>query len=119
MSGGRLLHGGDYNPDQWLAYPEVFEEDVRLMKEAGVNCVSLGIFAWARDPGDAVRGHAPLADAEISGSDAGAGGRTPESAGKTGGRSRILRDRAWTWIIKHGSSHITEPSGRRGSRRIS
>lgn len=47
MLGGRMLHGGDYNPDQWLEYPEVFEEDVRLMKEAGVNCVSLGIFAWA------------------------------------------------------------------------
>lgn len=47
MLGGQLLHGGDYNPDQWLSYPEVFEEDVRLMKEAGVNCVSLGIFAWA------------------------------------------------------------------------
>ena len=47
MLGGRLLHGGDYNPDQWLAYPEIFEEDVRLMKEANVNCVSLGIFAWA------------------------------------------------------------------------
>ena len=43
----RILYGGDYNPDQWLAYPEVFEEDVRLMKEADVNCVSLGIFAWA------------------------------------------------------------------------
>ena len=47
MLGARLLHGGDYNPDQWLEYPEVFEEDVRLMKEANVNCVSLGIFAWA------------------------------------------------------------------------
>lgn len=47
MLGGRLLHGGDYNPDHWLEYPEVFEEDVRLMKEANVNCVSLGIFAWA------------------------------------------------------------------------
>ena len=47
MLGERLLHGGDYNPDQWLEYPEVFEEDVRLMKEANVNCVSLGIFAWA------------------------------------------------------------------------
>ena len=30
MLGGRLLHGGDYNPDQWLAYPEVFEEDVLI-----------------------------------------------------------------------------------------
>ena len=42
-----FLHGGDYNPDQWLKYPEVLEEDIRLMREAKVNCVSLGIFAWA------------------------------------------------------------------------
>ena len=38
-----LLHGGDYNPEQWLDCPQVLEEDVRLMKEAHVNCVSLGI----------------------------------------------------------------------------
>lgn len=44
----RLLHGGDYNPDQWLDCPEVLEEDIRLMKEAHVNCVSLGIFAWGK-----------------------------------------------------------------------
>lgn len=44
----RLLHGGDYNPEQWLDSPQVLEEDIRLMKEARVNCVSLGIFSWAR-----------------------------------------------------------------------
>lgn len=44
----RLLHGGDYNPDQWLDCPEILEEDIRLMKQAHVNCVSLGIFAWAK-----------------------------------------------------------------------
>ena len=38
--------GGDYNPEQWG--PEVHAEDVRLMRRAGVNLVSLGIFAWAR-----------------------------------------------------------------------
>lgn len=43
-----LLHGGDYNPDQWLAYPEILEQDVALMKQANINCVSLGIFAWAK-----------------------------------------------------------------------
>lgn len=44
----KLLHGGDYNPDQWLAYPEVLEEDVELMKKANVNCVTLGVFSWSR-----------------------------------------------------------------------
>ena len=43
-----LLHGGDYNPEQWLDCPQVLEEDVRLMKEAHVNCVYLGIFSWAK-----------------------------------------------------------------------
>ncbi|WTC20283.1 beta-galactosidase [Streptomyces cellulosae] len=40
-----LAFGGDYNPEQW---PEaVWEEDVRLMREAGVTLVSVGIFSWA------------------------------------------------------------------------
>lgn len=47
MIGGHLLHGGDYNPEQWLESPEILEEDIRLMKEAGVNCVTLGVFSWA------------------------------------------------------------------------
>ena len=52
---GRLLHGGDYNPDQWLKYPEILEEDIRLMKLAHVNEVSLGIFAWSKlEPSDGV-----------------------------------------------------------------
>ena len=43
-----LLHGGDYNPDQWLDHPEVLKEDIELMKKAHINCVSLAIFAWAK-----------------------------------------------------------------------
>lgn len=43
----RFLHGGDYNPDQWLNYPEILERDVQLMQQAHVNCVSVGIFSWA------------------------------------------------------------------------
>ena len=27
-----LLHGGDYNPGQWLDHPEILKEDIRLMK---------------------------------------------------------------------------------------
>lgn len=41
-----IAYGGDYNPEQWS--PEVWQEDARLMREAGVNLVSLGIFAWAK-----------------------------------------------------------------------
>ncbi|GGL05019.1 beta-galactosidase [Planomonospora parontospora] len=41
-----LCYGGDYNPEQW---PEkVWEEDVALMRQAGVNLVSVGVFSWAR-----------------------------------------------------------------------
>ncbi|MGW0817859.1 beta-galactosidase [Streptomyces viridiviolaceus] len=42
----RLAFGADYNPEQWPR--EVWEEDVRLMREAGVNIVSVAIFSWAR-----------------------------------------------------------------------
>ncbi|MET8944985.1 beta-galactosidase [Streptomyces sp. NPDC004542] len=40
-----IAYGGDYNPEQWPE--EVWAEDVRLMREAGVNMVSVGIFSWA------------------------------------------------------------------------
>ena len=43
-----MLHGGDYNPEQWKAYPDVLEQDIVLMKKANINCVSLGIFSWAQ-----------------------------------------------------------------------
>lgn len=43
-----FLHGGDYNPDQWLDNLEILDRDIMLMKKANVNCVSLGIFAWAK-----------------------------------------------------------------------
>jgi beta-galactosidase len=43
---GRILFGGDYNPEQWPE--ETWHEDVRLMREAGVNSVTLGVFSWAK-----------------------------------------------------------------------
>jgi beta-galactosidase len=49
LLGSRLPHiayGGDYNPDQWQE--DVWAEDMRLMREAGVNLVSLAIFSWSR-----------------------------------------------------------------------
>ena len=43
-----FLHGGDYNPEQWLKWKDtVWKEDMRLAKLAGVNTLSFGIFAWA------------------------------------------------------------------------
>ncbi|MFA4897620.1 MULTISPECIES: beta-galactosidase [Microbacterium] len=40
-----IAYGGDYNPEQWSR--ETWREDVELMREAGVNLVSVGIFSWA------------------------------------------------------------------------
>lgn len=40
-----LAFGSDYNPEQWPV--EVLEEDLRLMAEAGVDLVTLGVFSWA------------------------------------------------------------------------
>lgn len=40
-------HGGDYNPDQWRDRPDILAEDIRLMKLARCNLMSVGIFAWA------------------------------------------------------------------------
>ena len=42
-----LVHGGDYNPEQWLDRPDILAEDVRMMKKAGINCATLGVFSWS------------------------------------------------------------------------
>lgn len=39
-----LAYGGDFNPDQWPE--ETWSDDARLMREAGVNLVSLPVFSW-------------------------------------------------------------------------
>ncbi|MGW3510069.1 beta-galactosidase [Streptomyces sp. NPDC000994] len=40
-----MAFGGDYNPEQWDE--SVWLEDVRLMREAGVNLVTVGVFSWS------------------------------------------------------------------------
>lgn len=42
-----LLHGCDYNPEQWLAYPDILKKDVEYMKKANCNVMSIGIFSWS------------------------------------------------------------------------
>ena len=48
-----LGFGGDWNPEQW---PEsIVDEDLRLMRAAHVNLVTVGVFSWAHlepTPGD-------------------------------------------------------------------
>ena len=46
LRNSQFIFGGDYNPDQWPE--EIWQEDASLMREAGVNLVSLGIFSWAK-----------------------------------------------------------------------
>jgi len=43
----RILHGGDYNPDQWRHVPGIIDQDYELMPKVGVNIVSVGIFGWS------------------------------------------------------------------------
>jgi beta-galactosidase len=48
-----LLYGGDYNPDQWTE--DVWKEDMRLFRKAGVNLVTLPVFSWAKlEPAEGV-----------------------------------------------------------------
>ncbi|WP_432889458.1 beta-galactosidase [Kribbella sp. CA-245084] len=40
-----ISYGGDYNPEQWPE--ETWPADIELMRQAGVNLVSIGVFSWA------------------------------------------------------------------------
>ncbi|MDD5679374.1 MAG: beta-galactosidase [Kiritimatiellae bacterium] len=43
-----FLHGGDYNPEQWADTPEIWDEDLRLMKLARCNVMTIGVFSWSQ-----------------------------------------------------------------------
>lgn len=42
-----LLHGGDYNPEQWKEDKKIWDEDMRLMKKAHCNTMTIGMFSWS------------------------------------------------------------------------
>ena len=43
-----ILHGADYNPEQWIKWKdEIWPQDMRLAKKAGINILSIGIFSWS------------------------------------------------------------------------
>ena len=41
-----IIHGGDYNPEQWLDRPDILQKDIEYMKEAGINEATLGVFSY-------------------------------------------------------------------------
>ncbi len=41
----KILYGGDYNPEQWDR--DIWEQDMKLLKEAGIDIVTLNVFNWA------------------------------------------------------------------------
>lgn len=51
-----LLHGGDYNPEQWMEQKDtIWQEDMRFARQAGINTLSVGIFSWSYlEPEDGV-----------------------------------------------------------------
>lgn len=42
-----FLHGGDYNPEQWTDTKEIWDEDMRLMRKANCNEMTVGVFSWS------------------------------------------------------------------------
>ncbi|HOO26943.1 MAG TPA: beta-galactosidase [Lachnospiraceae bacterium] len=41
----KMYYGGDYNPEQWT--PDIWEEDMRMFKLAGIDILTLNVFSWA------------------------------------------------------------------------
>lgn len=42
----KMYYGGDYNPDQWPE--EIWKEDMRMFKLAGINIITVPVFSWAK-----------------------------------------------------------------------
>ena len=43
---GRILYGGDYNPNQWPK--EIWEQDMVYFKDAHINSATINVFSWAK-----------------------------------------------------------------------
>lgn len=46
----KIWYGGDYNPEQWTE--DIWAEDIRLFKLAGIDVATLNVFAWAKNQPD-------------------------------------------------------------------
>ena len=50
-----LIHGADYNPEQWIYDKAVWDMDMQLMEKAHTNEMTVGIFSWAKlEPSEGV-----------------------------------------------------------------
>ncbi|MTK06175.1 MAG: cellulase family glycosylhydrolase [Hungatella sp.] len=47
MKHAGIWYGGDYYPEQWLNHPDILKQDMDYMKKAGINTVTMGMFAWS------------------------------------------------------------------------
>ncbi|ADU29457.1 beta-galactosidase [Evansella cellulosilytica] len=47
----KIWYGGDYNPEQWDD-PEIWNEDIRMFKKAGIDIATLNVFSWALNQPD-------------------------------------------------------------------
>ncbi len=43
-----LIHGADYNPEQWIDDKSIWDKDMELMRLANCNEMTVGIFSWAK-----------------------------------------------------------------------
>ena len=43
---GRILYGGDYNPNQWPR--DIREQDMVYFKDARINSATINVFSWAK-----------------------------------------------------------------------
>ena len=48
---GHYLHGGDYNPEQWLDRPDILKKDIEYFKKAHINTVSMDVFLGSAGTG--------------------------------------------------------------------
>ena len=47
MKHAGIWYGGDYYPEQWLSHTDILKQDMDYMKKAGINTVTMGMFAWS------------------------------------------------------------------------
>lgn len=47
----KIWHGGDYNPEQWNS-TEIWDEDIRMFKLAGIDVATLNVFSWVLNQPD-------------------------------------------------------------------